>query len=309
MKIFTKTYCIIFIVLFALLVGGLVVGSIYDLQISKSIVNLDSTFGLICASFGESLGWGVSAIIGVIAFKAGLKMDKTVFKVLLIILGVLIMGVAFYLIFADMNSSHNGFKEISNIYVRLLLAALIDGIIIAIGFIVINTDDKKMLLWSLLILLIAFYVPLAITFITKSIASRPRYRLIYNGYENYTVNELFKNWYSFKNIAKDIYPVDIVKSDDFKSFPSGHSFVSMSTILLSYIPLLNKNVKDKSWVRYLILIITALYGLTIQLGRIIYGAHYLSDTTIGGLIAVIFSFFVPFIAFKILSKKGVIKEE
>ena len=309
MKIFTKTYCIIFIVLFALLVGGLVIGSIYDLQISKSIVNLNSTFGLICASFGEVLGWGVTAIIGVIAFKAGLKMDKTVFKVLLIILGVLIMGVAFYLIFADMNSSHNGFKEVSNIYVRLSLAALIDGIIITIGFIVINTDDKEMLLWSLLILLIAFYIPLAITFITKSIASRPRYRLIYNGYENYTVDELFKSWYSFKNVAKDIYPTDIIESDEFKSFPSGHSFVSMSSILLSYIPSLNKKVKDKSWVRCLILVICSLYGLTIQLGRIIYGAHYLSDTTIGSLLAVFFSFFTPFIGFKILVKKDVIKEE
>lgn len=210
--------------------------------------------------------------------------------------------------FADMNSSHNGFKEISNIWIRLIISFVIEALIVFIGFKVINTKNTKMLLWSLLILMLAFYIPLGITFITKSLVNRPRFRLICNGYESYTAEELFKNWFDFENkFAQSVYPIDIVKSDEFKSFPLGDSFVSMYSVLLFYIPLLNDKFRNKEWIRYLILIICILYGLMIEFSRILYGAHYLSDVTIGGLLAIIFSFIVPFIGYNLLIKKNKIE--
>lgn len=308
MKIYKKSYFIIYVFAFVLLVIGLILGSIYDLNISKSIVNTGSTFGMICASFGEIPGWCMIGMFGVISIKSGIQINKKVYKILLIIFGVLLIGVNFYLMFADMNSSHNGFKEISNIWIRLLISFVIEALIVFIGFKVINTKNIKMLLWSLLILMLAFYIPLGITFITKSLVYRPRFRLICNGYEGYRVEELFKNWYDFKNkFAQNVYPIDVVKSDEFKSFPSGHSFVSMSSVLLFYIPLLNEKIKNKEWIRYLILVICVLYGLLIEFSRVLYGAHYLSDVTIGGLLAIIFSFAIPFIGYNLLKKKNIIE--
>lgn len=308
MKIYKKSYFIIYVFAFVLLVIGLILGSIYDLNISKSIVNTSSTFGMICASFGEIPGWCMIGMFGVISIKSGIQINKKVYKILLIIFGVLLIGVNFYLMFADMNSSHNGFKEISNIWIRLLISFVIEALIVFIGFKVINTKNTKMLLWSLLILMLAFYIPLGITFITKSLVYRPRFRLICYGYEGYRVEELFKNWYDFKNkFAQNVYPIDVVKSDEFKSFPSGHSFVSMSSVLLFYIPLLNEKIKNKEWIRYLILVICILYGILIEFSRVLYGAHYLSDVTIGGLLAIIFSFAIPFIGYNLLKKKNIIE--
>ncbi len=180
---------------FLILVAGLIVGSVYDLQISIAIVNQDSVFGMVCASFGEIFGWGMMAVFGTMAFRIAKKLDKMIFKILLIAFGCLVIGVSFYLIFADMNSSHNGFKEISNLPLRLILSAIIVGAISFASYKMTNTEDTKLLLCAWIILMIAYYVPLAINFITKSIIMRPRFRLISNGYETYSVFDLFEPWY------------------------------------------------------------------------------------------------------------------
>ena len=308
MKLFTKSYYITFGIIIVILLTGLIVGSFYDLQISTAIVNQNSTFGMICASFGEIGGWGLMTIFGTMAFRLAQKVDKKIFKILLIIFGILVIGVSYYLIFADMNSSHNGFKEVSNLPVRLILTGLIVLAISFISYKVIDTDNFKFLLCMWIILMLAYYVPLAINFITKSIASRPRYRLIASGYNIYSAHDLFIPWFKSFNegLAQRVYSSDIVNSDDFKSFPSGHSFVSMTSILISYLPLLNKKLKEKNWVRVLILVIAALYAFTIEFSRILYGAHYLSDTTIGGLLASIFACLMPFALFKVFQKKKVL---
>ena len=304
MKIFSRNYCAVFGSIFLILVTGLIIGSIYDLQISLSIANQNSIFGMICASFGETFGWGMMAVFGTMAFRIAKKADKMVFKILLIAFGCLVIGVSFYLIFADMNSSHNGFKEISNLPLRLILSAVIVGVISFASYKIINTEDTKLLLCAWIILMIAYYIPLAINFITKSIVMRPRFRLISSGYETYSVFDLFEPWYKAgTGIAQEVYPSNIINSDDFKSFPSGHSFVSMSSVLLSYLPLLNKRLKNEKWAMPLFLGVAALYGFTIEFARILYGAHYLSDTTFGGLLAVIFAFSIPFAGFKVVEKK------
>lgn len=308
MKIFTKSYYSIFAVFFVVLLGGLITSCFYDLEVNIAVTNFDSKFGMICASFGQLPGWCMMGFFGVMAFKLSQQVERKLFKVLLIIFAVLVVGVSGYLIFGDMNSSHNGFKEISKLWVRILIAVILEAIIVFIGYKVIDTKDTKTLLRTWIILMIAYYLGLAIVFIMKEIWTRPRYRLIYNGYEGYTVYDLFKRWYEpGRGIAGEIYPYEIVHSDDFKSFPSGHSYDSMTCILLSYIPLLNTKQKDKPWIRSLILGITGCYAMMIAFSRILYGAHYLSDVTFGGLVGVICAFVVPYFGFKIVNKKENVK--
>ena len=308
MKIFTKNYYFIFTVFFAILLGGLITSCFYDLEVNIAVTNFDSKFGMICASFGQLPGWCMMGFFGVMAFKLSQQVKKMVYKVLLIVFAVLVVGVSGYLIFGDMNSSHNGFKEISNVWTRIIIAAFLEAIIVFIGYKIIDTKDTKTLLRTWIILMIAYYLGLAMTFIMKEIWTRPRYRLIYDGYEGYSVYELFRPWYKLgPGLAETVYPQEIIGSDDFRSFPSGHSYDSMTCILLSYIPLLNTKQRDKPWIRSLILGITGCYAMMIAFSRILYGAHYLSDVTFGGLIGIILGFIVPFIGFKIVRKKENVK--
>ena len=47
--------------------------------------------------------------------------------------------------------------------------------------------------------------------------------------------------------------------------------------------------------------------MLIAFSRILYGAHYLSDVTFGGLVGVICAFVVPYFGFKIVNKKENVK--
>lgn len=311
MKAFTKKSYFIFGVIFIILVSGLVAGSVSDLQISQSIADMNSVFGLICASFGEIFGWSMMGVFGAMAWRLAQQVEKKLFKILLIVFGTVVVGVSFFLIFADMNSSHNGFKEISNVYVRLLIAAVLEAGIVFGSFKIITTKNTKLLLSVWIVLMIAFYFGLAINFITKGIIARPRYRLIAGGYDSYTASDLFENRYNCggKGLAEKVYPSSVVGSDDFKSFPSGHSFVSMSSILFFFVLLLNEKTKDKDRARNLVLISFACYGFLIEFARIRYGAHYLSDVSFGGLLALLCCFFIPFFGFKFVEKKGFLEEK
>ena len=304
MKIFSKSYTIIFGILFAILLGGLITSCFCDLEVNIAITNTNSIFGMICASFGQLPGWCMMGFFGVMSFRLSQQVEKRLYKILLIIFSILVIGVSTYLIFGDMNSSHNGFKEISNIFVRIIIAVILEAIIVFIGFKVINTKDTKTLFRVWIILMIAYYLGLLIVFVMKGIWARPRFRLICEGYGNYTVQDLFRPWYQIKKgLAETVYPDSIINSDDFRSFPSGHSYDSMTSILLSYVPLLNIKQKDNKWIRPLLLGIFGCYSMMIAFSRILYGAHFLSDVSFGGLVCVILAFVIPYFGFKLFDKK------
>ena len=89
---------------------------------------------------------------------------------------------------------------------------------------------------------------------------------------------------------KEIRPyVDFDKFDgkeEFKSFPSGHSCAVMCGLILgTTIPLMNKK-----WMKYqtLFFYIAFGWGLIVMFSRMLVGAHYLTDTCMGSLLAVVF---------------------
>ncbi len=299
MKTQTKTYYVIYGLLFAVLITGFICSSFYDFQISSSIVNQNSTFGMICASFGELPAWALMSFFGVMAFRLSQQVEKKTYKVLLIFFFVLVVGVSSYMIFSCMNSSHNGFKDVSNLALRIILTVIFEGLIVALAFFLVRTKDTKLLIRIWLIMMISYYSGLGLTYLLKGIFSRPRYRLICNGFENYSPIDLFKPWFNMKKgLAEEMLAAQI-GSDEFNSFPSGHTFDALSGILFFYVPFLNDKTKDKKWIRYAVLSFFSLYGLMIGFGRIYYGAHYLSDVTIGGLIIVVLSFIIPLVDRKI----------
>ncbi len=80
MKALTKRLYFIFGTLIALLLTGLVASSFVDLKLSQAIADTDNMFGMICASFGELFGWGMTGVFGAMAFRLAQQSEKKIFK-------------------------------------------------------------------------------------------------------------------------------------------------------------------------------------------------------------------------------------
>ncbi|MBQ9530871.1 MAG: phosphatase PAP2 family protein [Eubacterium sp.] len=82
-----------------------------------------------------------------------------------------------------------------------------------------------------------------------------------------------------------------------KSFPSGHTAGAGMSYLIMTLPYLSDKFKEKKTLLFIIAFIyTGIVGFT----RLVMGAHYLSDVTVGGLV----SFTCVIIAMKIIDKKN-----
>jgi len=112
---------------------------------------------------------------------------------------------------------------------------------------------------------------------------RPRYRIaVYEGYAP------FHNWWQACKEYKDYISANsgILTKEEFKSFPSGHSCAVMCGLILgTTIPLMNNKLMKY---QTLFFYIAFGWGLIVMFSRMLVGAHYLTDTCMGSLLAVIF---------------------
>jgi len=285
-KVFYGLYAFALVIFLA----GLIVGSFKDLDISKALYDSNSVFGLIFASFGELPCWLLINIAGVSLIRIFSKEKKSVKKIAFIIIGALLICAATYFNYNSMGSKWNGLSNYLAWYYILILSLVIEGLMVLFAFKFINNDDKETVLKVIAIFAIACALELIIIYILKFIFLRPRYRLIYDGYPGYNVDVLFRNWYEVgAGFAKTLFTDAPI--EQFRSFPSGHTGDATTALLLFYLPLLNKKTKDKEYLKYIFFGFGLLWAMTVALSRIVYGAHYLSDVSFGGLMTIISAFF------------------
>ncbi|WP_242213038.1 phosphatase PAP2 family protein [Bacillus cereus group sp. BfR-BA-01383] len=89
---------------------------------------------------------------------------------------------------------------------------------------------------------------------------------------------------SFEGFSKWFIPQGIAKSDEFMSFPSGHSANAALVIWLSLLPEYFASLKRKKigvWIFILI------WMILVPVSRIMVGAHFASDVTVGVAISLI----------------------
>ncbi|MCR4556562.1 MAG: phosphatase PAP2 family protein, partial [Saccharofermentans sp.] len=107
---------------------------------------------------------------------------------------------------------------------------------------------------------------------------RPRYRLVVQGYEGTG----FIPWYIRFNGAGELVEKFGIDKGEFRSFPSGHSILSMSVIvILQMLSWSFEKLKDK---RLVMSVLGFVFALMIMGTRMMLGAHYLSDVSFGALI-------------------------
>lgn len=124
----------------------------------------------------------------------------------------------------------------------------------------------------------AFYLLIELI---KGPAGRIRFRAM-NQIDDFTI---FMPWYKFgnKSIPNIADLKEVLPSDAFKSFPSGHTFSASMIFNLLCLPSLFKKLNNMKW-KTIIYSGCTLYVVLVGLFRIIAGAHFLSDVTVGGFI-------------------------
>lgn len=124
-----------------------------------------------------------------------------------------------------------------------------------------------------LFLLVVCFLTTCSTQALKQVWERPRMRLLTE-----TTQVYFQPWWNIGCPQKEALVAQGIAMDEFYSFPSGHASSAALSFIFLILPVINPKLK----VKHLWLIIPPLgFTCIIACSRILVGAHFLSDVTIG----------------------------
>ena len=283
----------IYIVL-GLLIVGFVLGSIFDEQLSQAIFSRNNTFGLVISAIGTIPGYGILAVLGGSSLFLALKrFEKIYMKIIFIVLALATFGCSLYFSGREFFGP-NGFSEVAPVWVGYLIALPIMGGLGFLGYILGQKSDNDRLWLVIVILAIAIFLALVpgVTLL-KAIFHRPRYRMI-TSVEMQSLDLVgFHKWWvpckDYKDIIKQynfVYGEGALISEEFKSFPSGHAGASAVFMMFA----LGLPAFNKKWQKFQL---PLFYGglvwcLFVSFTRILVGAHFLSDVSMGAMLTIIF---------------------
>ena len=278
----TKNYGLLIVAI--ILIGLTVWGSFCDYQIANQLYIgqqfSDNVFGIVFAFIGiipVFVGWSfLGASILCLAKK---NVTNTAKRRLLIALSVLLFVLSFfYFCNTLMMVNSNAFE------VHFLIAYPIGVLVILgacyLGYKLSKNSTNPDLLKKVVFLAFVSLLLMAIVRSTKGIMDRPRFRFVLSSLnDNY-----FRNWWQSGSDIKACVQLSAT-SDEFSSFPSGHSAYSMFAIFLfpafgDFIPKFRKH-------KPLLFVAGFVWWTLTALSRLTVGAHYLTDVTIAGLVTLL----------------------
>lgn len=264
-RIFEKKNCII---VACILVGLLIVGTFFDYQISSAVFNEQNIFGIILASYGQLPAMLCFSISGTLIIK--ISLSKTSFSRMIAIAGGVLLNILAVL---GIMMDPMLYIEGMSLFVSLVIAIVI-VLIVNFGIWKISEGaDKKDMKTFICILLGTILVEIILINIIKIPWARPRMRMIAT-----QPDAFFQPWWVIGNDMKDHLMALGVASEEFKSFPSGHTGNAACAILLGILPLIAHKLKGKETMLFFL---GFAFACLVACSRIIMGAHFLSDVTIG----------------------------
>lgn len=246
----------------------LLVGSFFDYQISSALFNSSSLFGRFVEAAGE-LPFELTASVAGIMLVRSARPDSKASK-WLAALGVLI------------NVGLVGYEIIGSLRVggKLVAAQLVLTfvLVIAANFIVYrltrDTDPDDLTRWALMVLAVWVAQAIILNVIVKPLWSRPRMRVI-----EVTPGLNFQPWWVIGNPDKWSYIAAGVIKDGFKSFASGHTAHAAIGLMLAGLPAAAFTEKPSR--RRVVFWAASLVAALVAFGRIVIGAHFLTDVSCG----------------------------
>ena len=246
----------------------LLVGSFFDYQISSALFNSSSLFGRFVEAAGEQPFELTASIAGVMLVRA-VRPDSKASK-WLAALGILInVGLLGYEI---VGSQRVGGKLIAFQLVLTFTLAIAANLIAY--RLTRDTDPDELTRWALMVLAVWVAQAIILNVIVKPLWSRPRMRVI-----EVTPGLNFQPWWVIGNPDKWSYIAAGVIKDGFKSFASGHTAHAAIGIMLAGLPA--ASFKEKPSRRRVVFWAAAVVAALVAFGRIVIGAHFLSDVSCG----------------------------
>ena len=256
---------------------GIIFGSFFDLSISTAIASPNNYFGLTISAIGPTFGFAGVAVMGggFIAFIVKGKYHIAL-KILFGVLAACCFGVAIYYP-AGEYFGINGFYGAAPEWVGYLVVLLPESAAVVGGYFLFKDFQNKNL-WIVFcgIIVLLLVALLAIIPALKDTIHRPRYRLISTSPVD------FHNWWEPCKNYKELKAAYNIASDDFKSYPSGHTAeASILLVMSTFFPLANKK-----FAKYQMPFFYGACGLVlfVAFARILAAAHFLSDVSFGATI-------------------------
>lgn len=309
-----------FIISLIIILGLLTLGYFLDLDISKAVVRLDNGNYYSSAPipvFFEIVG--VHPLYIMVAIGVGFiinfvkKFKKKGLRIVSIIILSIVVFLAYVLTIKRMIKyicENNGSAFYVDKKMLVYLISILSGL--AFGALTIFLTSKvkdenvnKMAIWGLIVVATAL-VSQGIVQLVKPLLGRLRYRamyvLEYNGYPEQAIFQRFLHFNGKGTLTEEMINLGMDK-DIFKSCPSGHASSSTMVLCLGLIPTILglKNKKYLLW-NSLIWSVSVIYVIFLSYTRIVVGAHYLTDVTLGVAITYLSMVLVFFIVKKVLAK-------
>ena len=169
--------------------------------------------------------------------------------------------------------------------IRMVIGGVIGAGLCALGFKAGKENDAADLARRVLLVVVVLAVSFVAVEIVKIFMARPRPRLLFAGHEGIE----FSPWYRKFSGAEEFMANLGIEKDAFKSFPSGHSLQAASVLSAFYgLSIVYPGLRQKLGVA---LAVEIVFTLVVMACRMILGAHFLSDVSMGALLSVV-AFFV-----------------
>ncbi len=262
-----------------IVIGLFIFGSLYDLEISKTLYIKGNMFSPILASIatlpcGIVLGIILGSLFKMVTTYEFSKRWQNILLAFISFAG-LIAG-AYYV--GSFSTSHHAYSL--PFYFNFIFGFMVLIPSYLFGYYYYEKMNHKHLFSTYILLALTFFFLVGSIELLKMSFPRVRYSalvVIGDGY--------FTPWYKPDfNIINELVG-KAISIDEAKSFPSGHSNVALfASFLLMFIPRLFDKLKNKEAEFFYIGFI---FYLLIAFSRIVGGAHYLTDTMFSGILGLL----------------------
>lgn len=268
----TKRYKNAIIFFYAAAAAALITAAFLDLKIDIFLNNPQNPIAIWFCNTGELPSRLICPLAGAVIFKTGDKIWQKVLGALINIGGSGYLG--FYI-------GKYFFAEEYRLSYDIALGALFGvAVLVVMSWIDIPEKSKKVIRIFAVTGIAVMAVQLLTLDVMKSVWGRVRFRDLLKA-DSY---EAFTPWYVINGVNGN------------KSFPSGHTAGAGMSYLMMLFPFVSEKWKKRAG---LCVVVPMIYTTIVGLTRLVMGAHYLSDITVGGTV----SFTLVLIAVSIYDKK------